>query len=230
MNVDAPRHVEVHELPAEVLRAEDQSRRHDPILQDFLAVIDVVEEQVERMEALDEPGLDAAPLGVGDDPRDEIEREDPLRALGVVVNGEGDAAAQEGGIDRRPSLVEFRSRQAFETLGEPAVMRTDGGRAARREHLVEEVFSFVAGAQQGHGGRRVSSPSLAGPLPAWRRSWPPRVRPSYSRTSRAGAEPAPASSPFSTRVRPLSGSLTRTVYFPGVKTWGRKLPLFGRSR
>ena len=62
-----------------------------PIAQDVLRMIDVVQKQIERGDALHEPALDQFPFLRRNDSRDQIERENPFRALVVVVNRKGDA-------------------------------------------------------------------------------------------------------------------------------------------
>ncbi len=54
-------------------------------------MIDVVNEQVQRPDALLEPALDPVPFGGGDQPRDRVERDDALDALLAAVDGERDA-------------------------------------------------------------------------------------------------------------------------------------------
>ena len=107
MGVDVARDVEPDHLAPEVPRAEDELGRHDPGLEDLLVVVDVVEEEVERAEPLLEAALDHLPLVGRHDPRHEVEREDPLGAGIVAVDGEADALRQEervGDPDPLPEL------------------------------------------------------------------------------------------------------------------------------
>ena len=78
-----------------------------PVAQDALVVVDVVEEEVERGDALAQPALDVLPLGARDDARDQVEREDALEPLLLAVDGEGDALVEERGVGRVPPLVEL---------------------------------------------------------------------------------------------------------------------------
>ena len=64
-------------------------------------MVDVLAEQVQRGHALDEPALDRLPLVGGDDARDEVEREDPLDAGVVAVDGEGDALVAKNALATR---------------------------------------------------------------------------------------------------------------------------------
>ena len=123
-----------------MLGAEDLGGRDDAVLEDLLLVVEVVEEQVERGDALDEPRLEPRPLVRRDDPRDQVEREDAFRALGVVVDGESDPPPQEREVDRGPPLLES------------AAGACQGGRrgavvgphfAAAGVHLVEVIAGVV---------------------------------------------------------------------------------------
>ena len=67
--------------------------RNHAIAQNGLPVIDVVQKKIERSDSLFQPALDLFPFFAGNNSRDEIERKNPFRALGVVVNGEGDTLA-----------------------------------------------------------------------------------------------------------------------------------------
>ena len=87
-------------------------------------------------------GLDPAPLAVGDDAGNEIEGEDPLRALRVIVDRECDSAPEEREIDRLAALRELLERHAGEQFLESAVVRAHFSRA--RHHLVEEFVRHIS--------------------------------------------------------------------------------------
>jgi hypothetical protein len=48
-----------------------------------MGVVDVVDEGVERADALGQPALDRRPLGGGEDPRDEVQGPRAVAALAV---------------------------------------------------------------------------------------------------------------------------------------------------
>ena len=83
----------------------DQPLRHDAGAQDFAPVIDILEEGVERERALADAPLQPAPLGRGEDPRDEVEGDQPLRVPALAIDGEGDADPPEDrlGLRRVPA-------------------------------------------------------------------------------------------------------------------------------
>ena len=77
----------------------------------------------------------------------EIERENALGALLVAVDGEGDALAQERGIDGSAALLEFLLVQVLEALEERGVMGPH--LALRGKHFVKKIAGLVF-IEQGH--------------------------------------------------------------------------------
>jgi hypothetical protein len=103
---------------------------------DLAPVVDVVDEAVERADALGEPPLDRPPLRGGDDPGDQVERERPVadgpfdvRPAGV----ERDALLQEDRVAPAAGGREPLGGQLLERLGEGHGV---GPRAVGRERLV----------------------------------------------------------------------------------------------
>ena len=143
VDVDVARNPEIDELATEVLGRQHIIRRDDPVLQDPLLVVDVVEEEIQRGDALDEAGLEFFPFGGGDDAGQEVEREDALRALGIAVNVEGDALPQEKGVDRAAFGVQLRPRDGAEAGDEFPIVGPQG--PVGQEHFVEKALSGVAG-------------------------------------------------------------------------------------
>jgi len=90
VDVNVARNIEVHELAPEVFGAEDQGGGDDFVLQNLLPVVEIVQEKVERGDALDEAGLELGPFGARDDAGNEVERENALGALRIVIDREGD--------------------------------------------------------------------------------------------------------------------------------------------
>ena len=66
--------------------------------EDLLAVVDVVEEGVERLHALLDALRQPAPFGAGDDARHDVEGDQPLGRLRLAVDGEGDAGLAEDAL------------------------------------------------------------------------------------------------------------------------------------
>ena len=74
-------------------------------------MVDVVQEQVEGLDALQQPGFERLPLGRRDRPRDQVEREDLLDAAAVGIDGEGDALVDEHEVGTGAALLKFGRSQ-----------------------------------------------------------------------------------------------------------------------
>ena len=90
MNVDVAGNLQPDAIAPVAGRPENQLGRNDPLLEDQPLVINVMNEEVQSADALLEPALDPVPFGGGDQPRDRIERDDPLDALLAAIDGERD--------------------------------------------------------------------------------------------------------------------------------------------
>jgi hypothetical protein len=126
---------------------EDQLGRDPPLADHALAVIDVVQEEVEGAHALLEAAGQPLPFGAGDDARHQVEREHALEALVPAVHGERDALVQERRVGLAPPLVELPHREPREVLGQRAVVGPHLPRP--REHLVVEAPGGVGAVQDG---------------------------------------------------------------------------------
>ena len=146
----AARHVGVHAAgrpdavrgAREARAGDDQLPRHEPLVDDLAPVVDVVDELVERADALREAALDRRPLGRGDDARHEVERERPV--------AHGSLGVRTGGVEGDPLLHEDRVAPApggGQRLGPERLQRVDqrlrvrARRAALVEHLVVEAVA-----------------------------------------------------------------------------------------
>ena len=135
------RHVDVavdadaaHFAPV-VPAAVHQLARHDALGEDASLVVDVLEKEVDRDQPLRQAALQRVPLARRDDARQQIEREDPLGALLVAVDREGDALRQEGavGLDLPAAeIVERHGRQLVERAPDSAAARAPARRTSRR--------------------------------------------------------------------------------------------------
>ena len=104
VRVDAAGRIDADHLAAEVAGAEDERARDPAVPEDLLLVVDVVEEEVERLHPLDEAALDVDPLGARDHARDQVEREDPLEPFLLAVDREADSLVQERERRRRAGV------------------------------------------------------------------------------------------------------------------------------
>ena len=132
-----------------MLAGVDDVAGDDAVVQDLPLVIDVVQEQVERGDALGQAALDDVPVGGRDDARQQIVREDALGAFVAAVDGEGDALVEEGQVRLLLAPQQFLGRQPGQLLVQLPV-RTARLRLAV-EHLVEGVGQRVAGEQVRRG-------------------------------------------------------------------------------
>ena len=130
-----------------MLRRIEDILGEDLVLHDLLVVINVVEKEVQRLDALLKSGGQMVPFLLRNDARHEVERENPLGAALLAVDGEGDPLLQEREIDRFPLLVEFLRRQLVQTIDQVLIMRAGG--AVRFEGFVEEGAAVVL---DFHGG------------------------------------------------------------------------------
>ena len=76
----------------------DQFLGHAAGAQDLLAVVDVVEEGVERLHALLDALGQPPPFGAGNDARHDVEGDQPLGRFGLAIDGEGDAGLAEDAL------------------------------------------------------------------------------------------------------------------------------------
>ena len=95
VDVNVSRDVEVHELRPETGRLPDVILGNHAIAQNRLAVIDVVQEEVERGDSLFQTPLDFLPFFGGNNSRNQIEWKNSFRPLGVAINSESHALAQK---------------------------------------------------------------------------------------------------------------------------------------
>src|SRR5438876_8323418 len=107
VDVNVVRDVEVHELRAEMGRLPHVILGNHTIAQNRLAVIDVVQEKIERGDSLFQTALDFLPFSGRDNSRNQIERKNSLGPLGVTINSESHALAQESERSQFTFSVEF---------------------------------------------------------------------------------------------------------------------------
>ncbi len=141
--VDA-RHLDAHAVGAadaggltvEVLRRRDETRGKDAVAHAVLVAVGVVEEGLQRADALLHPGLDARPLVIRDDAGHGIQGEGALLAREV----EGDALGQVRTRQRLGATPQLLLGHLRERLVQLPVRLTRGGGVSGRsrdaEHLV----------------------------------------------------------------------------------------------
>ena len=131
-------------------------------------VIDVLQEQIERGDALGQAALDGVPFGAGDDARQEVVRKDPLGALFAAIDGEGDALVEERQVGRLLLAAHFVGRQLHQHIVDKLVVRPH--RAGAGEHFVVSVAQVVRLKRiRANGPIRKSGSSHD--LTCWLRTW-----------------------------------------------------------
>ncbi len=135
MGVDVVGRLDADHLRAEGGVEQDQLGRNEPRLEDLLVVIDVVEEDVDRLDPLDAALLDQVPLGAVEDAGDEVEGDQPLGRAALAIDGEGDAEPAEQLLGRVLLGDERIDREIVEQAGKLGVSVPDLAvrrRASRR--------------------------------------------------------------------------------------------------
>jgi hypothetical protein len=107
-----------------VLGAIDEVARDDAFVQDPPVVVDVLEEEIERRDALAKALLKLVPLGAQDDAGQKVRRNDLFRRFLVAVDGEGDALVQKGLLTRLLPANEFLGGKDCECFVEALGVRS----------------------------------------------------------------------------------------------------------
>ena len=136
-----PRRVDAHALRAVKGGRANDFLGDDLVLEDLLVVVDVVDEVVERVDALFEPALDPLPLLGAHDAGDQVERKNALRAGGVAVDVEGDAHLQQQTLGGTLAAQQLPVFERLNGLEQQAGFRPD--LAAGVEHLVMKTISLI---------------------------------------------------------------------------------------
>ena len=95
MCVDITRYGDALHLGAVLRIAKHLLGRHDASTHNILFVIDVVNEQIERLHALTQPLLQGLPFGSRDDARDDVKRNQPFSTRFAAIDREGDTNPAE---------------------------------------------------------------------------------------------------------------------------------------
>ncbi|MCY1278586.1 hypothetical protein D9M70_273170 [compost metagenome] len=134
----------------------------DPGLDDALVVVEVGEEHVQRLDALDAALLDHAPFAGGDGAGNDVEGDQALGALVVAVEGEGDPRPVEQQVGFAAALGQQVVRGFFQPAGKFPVMRT--ALAVGGIHLVIEGTGHAELLVTQHSARRKARASESSPL------------------------------------------------------------------
>ena len=120
-----------------------QKLRHDAVADDLAIVVNIVDEQIERGDALLQPALDRVPFGGFDDARHHVERPDFFGARLVAVHREGDAQVQERPFGIALAALQFAVGKRFNPPHQRLAPRP--GRAVGGEHFVVKTVGRISG-------------------------------------------------------------------------------------
>src|SRR6185369_7591929 len=105
--------------------AENQVSWNDFVFNDLLVVIDVVKKLVECSNALNETAFKVGPFASGNDPGNQIEREDAFDALILLaIDSESDALVEKRNVRVAATFVECLGRHFGKHFMESTVMGT----------------------------------------------------------------------------------------------------------
>jgi hypothetical protein len=154
VTVDAARWADAVRGAREVAAADHEAPRHDPGADDLAGVVDVVDEAVQRADALREAALDVRPLGRRQDPQDEVQRERALeRRAALAGRVERDALLQEDRVSRRlPAATSCSGPSAFSAAASATACGC--GLPSARAALAAGLAELSAAAQASIAARR----------------------------------------------------------------------------
>src|SRR5262244_415202 len=141
MAPDATRWPQAHTGWQQTFGRLDEKGRDNAVVDDMLGLIEIVNKQVEGLNTLLQPTLDAGPIAGFHNARDDIEREDALRPSRIAVDVERDPHVQEGLLSRPLALQEFTRRQALNPLYQQRCAGT--WTAISLKHLVKEAGGVI---------------------------------------------------------------------------------------
>ncbi len=104
---DAARRLQPAAFFQQALARGNQPLGHDMIADDLALVVDVVDEQIQRVDSLFQSTFDAVPLGRIENARHDVERPDLFGAGFVAVHVEGDAHVQQRQIGGFLATLQF---------------------------------------------------------------------------------------------------------------------------
>lgn len=122
----------------------------------LLTDVEILEEAVQRGDALDHPGIDPFPVRRRDDPRQEVHREGALDPRIVAVDGEGDPRRTEQRVTDPFAPLEFHPREAPQPLDQRPVVGPDD--TVTIDDLVDGTVGSVPAQEFGHTGTLAPPP------------------------------------------------------------------------
>jgi hypothetical protein len=142
MDVGIVRQIQTGHLRAVVLVLQDQLGRDDAVLEDLLLVINVAQEEVERLHPLPDAAVQHLPFRRPDQPRDDVEGQDAVDRLAFGIDREGDAEIEELFLRRLGPGGKVAGIQRLQ----PLLDRGGGGVGTLgiAEYFAEETVGIIA--------------------------------------------------------------------------------------
>ncbi len=140
MRPDAVRRADARDLGAELLVHQHQLGRDHALGEDAALAVDVLQEGVDRLDALDQPRAQPRPFVGEEDARDDVERDDPLGGVAVAIDGEGDAELAEGLLRGLLAALQLGLRR----IGDPVRQRREFGPRRLRPALPPDLVERPA--------------------------------------------------------------------------------------
>ena len=141
VNINVLGDIETDEFAAEMFAGKDEKGRNDAVLDDFLLVVNVAQEKIERGDTLDQAAFQMLPFAGRDDAGNQVEGKNPLHALGVTIDIEGDALAEKSQADCLALVFKLLTFEGFKHGAKVTVMGTD--LAVPIHHFIKKVTLII---------------------------------------------------------------------------------------
>ena len=145
----AQRRIDAAALGPEIPGVRQHLGRKHAVLHDFLIVVQVIDEQVERLHALLETGAHPFPLAARDDARNQVQRPRPVNGtVSLGIHREGDSHFLDGQLQGRLPGGDVLVRHRFQVGGQ--LDRAIANSAARTTQLVVHAAYGILLPVDGH--------------------------------------------------------------------------------
>jgi hypothetical protein len=141
MTPNAARHIEPYALRSEGRGGEDNFLGNSLVFKDFLIVVDVIQEQIQRVDALFQAAFDIVPVTGFHNARHDVEREDLFGTFIAAIYGKGDAHVIHGSFCRFLAGQDLAIPERCDTFDKYS--RAGSRDTSRLNQLIVKVFRIV---------------------------------------------------------------------------------------